>query len=216
VGDGRGEADVIASSLSSAFVIALARRDPSLFRRLVLVCPTGMEELVKKPGTKGAMVKSVLKAPVLGQSVYNMIVSREGIRSYLKRNVYASPDFVTDELVDQFYTSAHQPGGDRVLPSFISGHLNCDITQDFPGVIDLPLIVWGREAGETPLSQAEAFLTANPNAKLEVIEDAGMLPHEEQPQAFLVAVRPFLSKAETEEEYEQRMGNFDAVTTTPV
>ncbi|MBC8137005.1 MAG: hypothetical protein H8F28_14080, partial [Fibrella sp.] len=35
-------------------------------------------------------------------------------------------------------------------------------------------------------------------AKLEVIEDAGMLPHVENPEAFLAAVRPFLAESDGE------------------
>lgn len=196
VGGGRGETDVIASSLSAAYVITLSQRDPSIFRRLVLVCPTGMEELEKAPGTKGGVVRTALKAPVLGTSVYNAITSRASIRSYLARNVYANPTFVSEEVVNQYHTSAHQPGGDRVLPSFIGGQLNANVREAFKGVVDLPLLVWGRQAKETPLTQAEAFLSANPHAKLEVIEDAGLLPHEEQPDAFLAAVRPFLAAAD--------------------
>jgi pimeloyl-ACP methyl ester carboxylesterase len=196
VGDGRGEADVIATSLSAAYVIQLAQRDPSLFRRLVLVCPTGIEELASQPNAGSTAIRGVFKSPVLGTSLYNAIASKSGIRSYLRSRVYADPAKVTDEVVEQFYVAAHQPGGDSVLPSFVSGYLNLNIADAWKGVVDLPLIVWGRQAVETPIAQAEAFLTANPNAKLEVIEDAGLLPHAEQPAAFLAAVRPFLAAAD--------------------
>jgi pimeloyl-ACP methyl ester carboxylesterase len=197
VGDGRGEADIIASSLSAAFVIALSQRDPSLFRRLVLVSPTGFEALAAPPHplASGATY-AALKTPVLGTSAYNAIASRAGMREYLTRRIYHHPEYVTDDIVTQYHTAAHQPGSDNVLPAFASGRLNLDVAALFPGVVDLPLIVWGRHAKETPLHQAEPFLAANPNAKLEVIEEAGMLPHDENPHAFLAAVRPFLAKAD--------------------
>lgn len=194
VGDGRGEADVIATSLSAAYVVALARRDPSLFQHLVLICPTGIEELASEPGAAAAAARSALKAPILGPTLYNLIASRAYIRSYLSQKVYADPSRATDDVVNEYYVAAHQPGGDNVLPSFLSGLLNVDITDDFAHVTDdHPLLVWGRAARQTPLSQSEAFLQANPKTKLEVIEDAGLLPQEEQPEAFLAAVRPFLA-----------------------
>jgi pimeloyl-ACP methyl ester carboxylesterase len=193
VGDGREEADVIATSLSAAYVISVSQRDPSLFRRLVLICPTGIEELAKPAGPAAVAVRGIFKSPILGSTLYNAIASRVGIRGYLARHIYADPSNVTDEVVEQYHTAAHQPGGENVLPSFISGFLNVNIKEAFKKVVDLPLIVWGQKAKETPVSQAEAFLVANPNAKLEVIQDAGMLPHEEQPEAFLAAVRPFLT-----------------------
>lgn len=193
VGDGRGEADAIATSLSAALVIGLSQRDPSLFHRLVLIAPTGFEALSKETGAAGSATYAALKTPVLGTSVYNAIASRPAMKEYLARRIYHDPAHVTPELVAQFHTAAHQPGGDRVLPAFASGKLNFDVRELFPGVVDLPLIVWGRHAVESPLSQAEPFLKANANAKLEVIESAGMLPHDERPDAFLAAVRPFLA-----------------------
>ena len=199
VGDGRGEADVIATSLSAALIIGLSQRDPLLFHRLVLVAPTGFEVLSRSVGTAGSAAYAALKTPVLGTSVYNAIASRPAMKEYLIRRIYHDPEKVTPELVVQFHTAAHQPGGERVLPAFASGKLNFDVSELFPGVVDLPLLVWGRQALETPLAHAEAFLKANENAKLEVIENAGMLPHDEQPEAFLAAVRPFLASADAEE-----------------
>ncbi|MBC8101319.1 MAG: alpha/beta fold hydrolase [Cytophagales bacterium] len=196
VGENGKEADVIATSLSAAYIIAAAQRDPLLFRRLVLICPTGIEELAKPAGTGAAAVRGLFKLPILGASLYNAIASKLGIRGYLARNIYADATKVTDEVVEQYHAAAHQPGGENVLPSFISGYLNVNIAEAFRKVVDLPLIVWGQDAKETPISQAEAFLIANPAAKLEVIEAAGLLPHEEQPEAFLAAVRPFLTTAE--------------------
>lgn len=196
VGDGRGEADVIATSLSAAYIIALARRDPSLFHRLILISPTGIEELAAAPGAGSTAVRGTLKAPVLGASLYNMIASKRYIRSYLEKMVYADPNRVTDEVVDAYYIAAHQPGGDNVLPSFLSGLLNINIKDDFANITDdLPLIVWGRDAKQTPLGQSEAFIMTNTRAKLEVIDGTGMLPHEERPDAFLAAVRPFLASS---------------------
>ena len=192
VGDGRGEADVIAVSLSAAYVIALSQRDPSLFHRLVLVCPTGIEELASPLNAGSVAGRALLKTPVLGTSLYNGVSSRPFIRYYLSKYIYASPAQVTDEVVDQYYTAAHQPGGEHFFASFASGYLNINIAEQFPHIEDLPLLVWGRDAKITPLAQAEAFLQANSNAKLEVVDDAGALPHEEQPEAFLTAVRPFL------------------------
>ncbi len=200
IGDGRGEADIIASSLSAAFVIALSQRDPSLFRRLVLVAPTGFEALAHEPDpVASGAAYATLKTPVLGTSIYNAIASRVGMREYLIRRIYHNPELVTDALVAQYHTAAHQPGGESVLPAFVSGRLNLDVSGLFSGVVDLPLLVWGRHAKETPLHQAEPFLSANPNAKLEVIEGAGMLPHDEQPEAFLAAVRPFLAQPDEPE-----------------
>ena len=70
-------------------------------------------------------------------------------------------------------------------PSFFSGLLNHSVAASFPKLSQKTLrIVWGREAQMTPLSDAEAFLAANSRAELTVLDKSGLLPHDEQAQAF--------------------------------
>lgn len=193
VGGGRGKAAVIASSLPAAYTVALAKRDESLFDRLILVCPTGIEDLAEPVRPTGSVVRGGLKTPILGTAVFNAIASKTYIRQYLRANVYADPEKATDDVVDYYHASAHQPGGANVLPSFLGGQLNCNIAAPF-AALSLPiLLVWGRDSVQTPLSRADAFLAANPSATLAIIENSGNLPHDETPLEFLNRISPFLS-----------------------
>jgi pyruvate dehydrogenase E2 component (dihydrolipoamide acetyltransferase) len=64
---------------------------------------------------------------------------------------------------------------------------------EFAGPI---LVVWGREDGIIPASHLKALRETYPNAELEVIESAGHLVMPEQPDAFALALIPFLDRAE--------------------
>jgi pimeloyl-ACP methyl ester carboxylesterase len=193
VGDGQGEADIIASSLSAAYVIAASQRDETLFRRLVLVCPTGLETLAKTPPPAQSALGIPLKAPVLGTSLYNMLASKQSLRYFLTSMVYSDPAHVTEAVVTQYHVSSHQPGAEHAVFAFVSGALNCDVSQTFPQVVDMPLVVWGDKATTPPLVDAARFVELNTNARLVVIENAGILPHEEAPTEFLTEVKPFLA-----------------------
>lgn len=59
------------------------------------------------------------------------------------------------------------------------------------------LIVWGREDGLVPLAHAHRWQELVPDARLEIIDDCGHLPHVEQLPRFLELVAPFL-KAEAD------------------
>jgi pimeloyl-ACP methyl ester carboxylesterase len=83
--------DIIASSLSAAFAVALAQRRPELVGKLILVCPTGLEALSAPLQPSGKAIATALSLPILGASLYNLITSRMGLRQYLKMRVYASP-----------------------------------------------------------------------------------------------------------------------------
>ncbi len=54
------------------------------------------------------------------------------------------------------------------------------------------LVVWGNDDRLVPLEHAARWIDLLPNARLELIDDAGHLPHVEQPERFLELVSPFL------------------------
>ncbi|HEU5370611.1 MAG TPA: alpha/beta fold hydrolase [Ktedonobacterales bacterium] len=175
---------VIASSLSAAHIIKAAYQRPKLFERLVLVEPAGLYELSQPPTLAQRAYHQVLRAPIIGTSIYNAIVSRAAIRAYLSNHVYLRPEAVTDDLVDYYHNSAHQPGA-RYAPSrFLSGYLNVDIAEVFARIPQETLIIWGKQASITPAKDAQAFQRLNPRAQVEVIDESNMLPHEEQADLF--------------------------------
>ena len=186
-----GPAAIVASSLGAAYAASSAARRPETVDRLVLICPTG-EAGITSSGLRSELVYWALRAPVHGEALFNGLVSRPSLRRFLEKGAYAAPARVTDALVDQHWATAHQPNARYAPAAFIGRRLNFPLLARLARVKQPTLLVWGREAGFTPLSEAAALQNANPRARLEVIEDAGMLPHEEQADRFLEIVVPFL------------------------
>lgn len=175
---------VVASSLSAAHIIKAALHHPRLFERLVLVEPAGVYELSQPPTVPQRVFRQMLRLPIIGSSIYNAIVARSSIRSFLEKYVYLRPEAVTDELVDYYYHSAHQPGARYAPISFITGYFNVDIAEVFARLPQPTLIIWGKQAKITPATHAQAFQRLNPRAEVEVIDESSMLPHDEQPGRF--------------------------------
>ncbi|HEY7347385.1 MAG TPA: alpha/beta fold hydrolase [Ktedonobacterales bacterium] len=175
---------VAASSLSAAHIIQAASRRPHLFERLVLIEPTGVYELNQPPTLAQRAFHPILRAPIVGPSIYNAVVSRPGIRFYLSQQVYLRPEAVTSDLVDYYYNSAHQPGARFATIRFITGYLNSNIEESFARLIQPTLLIWGRQAKLTPVEDVQTFQRLNPRAQVEIIEDSRMLPHDEQAALF--------------------------------
>ncbi len=193
---------VVASSLAAAYAVEAAAALPDLIETLVLVCPTGFRNLADEDDSAMQEVKfRTVTAPIVGTSLYNAITSRAGLRSYLQANIYFDPSYVTDEMIDHYSTAAHQYGSQYAPLSFISGELNHDIEDTFPNLPQENIrIVWGREAQQTPLSDAEPFLAANPHAELTVFDKAGLLPQDEQAPAFNRFITELLGAEATSEQ----------------
>lgn len=183
---------IIASSLGAALTIRAAAERPGLFERLVLIQPTGIEELADARETPGRRVgRAVLRSPLVGQAIYNVIVSRPSISYFLKSQTYSDPAEVSDDMVDYYYTLSHQPGARYAPASFISGTLNTPVASVYPLLKQPILLCWGKDARFSPLENARAFRQSNARAELRVF-DCGGLPQDELPEEFAHEVGDWL------------------------
>lgn len=187
-----GPAHLVASSLSAALSMPVAVRNPRLFKKMVLICPTGYETLGQEAGLLGDVIQGLFRTPILGDSLYHAIVSRRGIRFYLGRMSYHDPKFVTEDLIESYYRMAHQPGAKYFPAAFASGKLNQGVADYWPRVPHKTLVCWGREAETSPVAEIENFTRRNPRSEPRIFRDAALLPHDERAETFNEQVREFL------------------------
>ncbi len=187
-----GSAHLVASSLSAALVVPAAVRSPRLFKKLVLVCPTGYGTLDRSSGRLGDAVYTLLLAPVIGDTLYHALVSRPGIRYYLKNVAYHDRRLATEGLVEDYYRTGHGPGARYLTAAFVSGKLNFGVADLWSRVPHRTLICWGQEARTAPASEAQRFVGRNPRAERRIFRDAALLPHDERAETFNEEVKAFL------------------------
>jgi pimeloyl-ACP methyl ester carboxylesterase len=186
---------VLASSLSSAYAIEVAALHPELVTSLVLVCPTGVRSLSEQ-STAGAVAQALLTSPHLGQALFNTLASRRSIQYFLAKQTYHDESLVTTGLIENYYRTAHVPGARYAPAAFVGGGLYHDATDAWQSLQVPVLIVWGREAKITPPTNAAPFLATNPRAELREVPNAGLLPHDEQPEQFTNLVLEWLAPIE--------------------
>ncbi len=184
-------ANLVASSLSAALVIPATVRSPRLFRKLVLICPTGLGSLDRPSGRLGDAIYGLFRTPVLSDSLYNAVVSRRGIRYYLGGMAYHDPKLLTEDIIEDYYCTSHQPGARYFPAAFVSGKLNLGLSDLWPRVPHKSLIAWGQEARTSPVSQAQRFTKTNPRTELKVFRDAALLPHDERAETFNEEAKKF-------------------------
>jgi pimeloyl-ACP methyl ester carboxylesterase len=189
-----GSAHLVASSLSGALVMPAVVRSPRLFRKLVLICPTGYGTLDRPSGRLGAVIYGLFLAPILGNTLYHAIVSERGIRYYLGRMAYHDADLVTEELVEDYHRISHQVGARYFPAAFVSGKLNLGVADLWPRVPHRTLICWGLEARTVPVREARRFVENNPRSEPRIFKDAALLPHDERALTFNEEAKTFLLK----------------------
>ncbi|MHB9026510.1 MAG: alpha/beta fold hydrolase [Armatimonadota bacterium] len=182
--------DAIGSGLGAAYLVNVAVRRPESLARLVLANPTGTT--MTMPAYAEYLTWTAFHLPVLGTSAYFALMTMGGLERELKEHIYADPTMVTTEMVEQLYTAAHQPGSQYAAAAYLSGRLDLPMRLAFADLEHPTLLAWGRDAYYTPLTDAADLLYRSPQAKLEILNDCGMLPHDEKAGEFIRLARGFL------------------------
>jgi len=180
----------IGSGFGASYLVNAAVRAPERLQQLVLVNPTGGMTM-SAPGIEGGLSRA-LHVPVLGASLYNGILTMAALENELRRHIYADPSAVTPDMAHDLYTSAHQLGSRYAAAAYLSGRLSLPMRQAFSSLTQPVLLIWGREAYYTPVSDAIDLLYRHPEAKLSIIDACGMIPHDEKAGEFLALTTKFL------------------------
>jgi pimeloyl-ACP methyl ester carboxylesterase len=189
---------VVAHGMSCAFVIADAYRHARFYDRLVLVAPPPTMLQESSPGPLSAALGVVLRLPIVGQFVYNLLNTRRAISGYYDVQGYHNPGLITEELVEYVYTSAHQPNSRYAMVSFLSNALNVDV-HEATARLQMPVVVFvGREGLFTAPEMGDAFKLVNARIDVRVLDKSSYQLQDEQSIHFNSQVREFAVTAITQ------------------
>ena len=182
---------LVASSLCAAYAIVLGARDPGRYPALVLIGPTGLVRLHRAPTAGGDVTRLAVDTPIVGTAMFNALVSRRSLQYFLEE-VYVDHDLVTDELVDAYFDTSHQPGARHAPAAFVTGQLNVDVRHSLRRLVQPSLLAWGEQAVMAPVEEVRGFLALKQDFELAIFDPAGDLPHDECASEFNEAVLQFL------------------------
>lgn len=188
-------AHVIAAGQSATFAVLAAAARPQLVRSLVLIEPVGLSEVGATPHpVRASLARLLLRTPLVGESAYNVLVSRAGLRLTLRRRLADASVHVSDDVLDHYYAVAHQPGA-RFAPadSLFVGQ-RAAVGDAFRSLSAPTLLLWGQRDATRPVAEARALQEARPGAELRIFA-SGAEPQVEAADAFTREVVAWLRTA---------------------
>jgi pimeloyl-ACP methyl ester carboxylesterase len=193
--EGVGPAHVVALSLGCEFAARAALDRPDLVTDLTLISPTGLgaRQDVAMPSAVG----SVLRSPVVGQTLFDLLVTRASIRWFLSRSFVGDVD---PGLVAYAWATAHQPGARFAPAAFLGGTLfTADAASRLYEPLEVPvLVVHDRDAHAT-FERVPAFVAGDARRRVARIPDTLGLPHFEAPQTTASAIEAFWDHVGTDD-----------------
>ena len=180
--------DVVGHSMGGAIALRLVGDTPYLFRRFVLVCSAGLPWQLPKALTR-------LPFPML-VSLSNVLFRRRIMKRVLTWLGYEKP-IVNEIYMDTYMRALNSRGATfaamRTAEDFSGG---LERLQDvLPEIEHKTLLLWGAKDKLVPLRAGKTFLNILQNARLEVFQDCGHCPNEEDSQRFNRVVLDFLEES---------------------
>ena len=173
---------VVASSLTAAFTIRLAIKQPDLFQKLLLVCPSGFDDFGQGAGRR--LPLQLISTPLVDRLIYALGAENAvAVRNFLMQFLFALPERVSEEMVEAYLASAQQPNAEYAALAFLKGDLYFDLALYLPQLAIPTVMLWGEQAQFTSVNLGRRLAKLNPQAvqAFEAIADTGVLPHLEMP-----------------------------------
>lgn len=180
-------ADVIGHSMGGAMALQFAYDFPELVHKLVLVAPaTYLYRAFPRNGLR-RMPRHITRG-VLG--IYEKM---QGDRANPVRFAYGDPERITDDAIESRNRMMRVRGQHDALISMSKSKRDADVPRELHRVRAPTLIIWGKKDRVVPAWHADFHVRDMPHARLEWIERAGHLPHEEEPHVVNELALNFLS-----------------------
>ncbi len=178
------------SSLGGNIAWNYALEQPNKVDKLILVDASGIPMGESKP-----WIFTLAKLPVL-----NKVLLHYTPRFFIDKNikqVYEDDSKISDALITRYHKMALREGNRQ---AFID-RAKLDSTEDSIATINklknithTTLLMWGEKDVWIPLSHGKAMLENIPNSRLEVLQNSGHVPMEENPQESLELLLKFLDE----------------------
>ena len=193
-GLGAEQIDLVAGSMGGFFAIAFAAAHPERVRRLILSgSPGGLFPRI-------GLFLQLWSTPGIGALISRIrFRDTETLRKRMFGSYLVHPDRLPTDLLDVALAGINLPGTSetsRAILQAVATFRGWRPEMRLDGALaalEVPaLFVWGAKDQLAPADVARDLTERMSDAKLTVIEDAGHIPHIDQPDAVAVAVTGFL------------------------
>lgn len=133
----------------------------------------------------------IARLPGISRLMEN-VLPRAMVESSVK-NVFGNPGAVTPELIDRYYDLARRAGNRHALVQRFAQNKPGQLAERIPALRLPVLILWGGRDHLIPVENGKRFKQDIPGSQLQIFDDLGHVPQEEDPQRTVQAVADFIA-----------------------
>jgi 2-hydroxymuconate-semialdehyde hydrolase len=181
------KATVAGHSMGGRVALIAYDMKPQNFENIILIDSAGLEN------NSPAFYNSLVTQPIVDILYYNIFVKEKNFRKFLS-SAFFNSDFVSPEVIRLYLEPFKIKNANKAFLSVLKSNSAYDI-ESVLKKIDIPVfILWGRNDGWISLESAYRFNLLIKGSELAVIDNAGHVSMEEQPEAVNKKIIEFLDK----------------------
>ena len=179
---------LVGNSFGGQVALVTALATPARVDRLILIDSSGYP---MAPDSIPLAFR-IARLPVLSQ-IARVTLPRRVVEESI-RNVYGDPARVTPELIERYFELTLREGNRAALAERLK-HVPIDaITARIPEIKIPTLILWGGLDRLIPPAAGQRFANDIAGSRLQIFDDLGHVPHEEDPARTVAAAIAFLDE----------------------
>lgn len=185
--------DVIATGVSSSFVIMSCANTPDLFNRLMLINPESLNTCNQLPGPYSKYYKRFLDFPVIGTLLYHIAVSKKSIKESFINNFYAETKSIKDSSIDAYYEASHLGFSPKSIYACVRcNYTKCNLTNALKKIDNSIYLIGGDHKKHIKEILLE-YIDYNPAIEYSIIKGTNHLPQLEKPADLLFNISTFFT-----------------------
>lgn len=184
--------NIIATGLSSSFVVMACHMEPELFNKIMMINPEDLNKLRGIPGKYSKLTKILMDLPIIGTMIYNIYSSKDNLEYLFTENYLYNPFNLRDRQLHIYHEAAHlgQCCGRYLLSSINGSYLYTNITHALKDINNSIFILCGSKC-ENIKYIVDNYVEVNPAIETEFIGNAKFLPQVEVPELVYQQVEIF-------------------------
>lgn len=179
---------LVGNSLGGKIAWRTAALYPERIDQLILIDAVGYPATPKSIPLGFKLATYPVLQPILGRILPKSVVKKSLM------SVYADDSKVDEALISRYYDLALRTGNRAALSNRLRDFDNIENQAQIKQLALPTLIMWGAKDDLIPVENAMLFHRDLPNSQLQIFDNLGHVPHEEDPVATVTVAKQFLDK----------------------